>query len=89
MNYSVTDGDINKLKTQIVIDADKAKDLLIKNKGDIVQCVLDSYNFNDDIKTKNEQKRQEQVNSNIVVNQNNTNQVNQVNQVNSKKIKVI
>ena len=40
-----SEENINLLKTQIDISNNNAKKLLIKNKGDIVQCVLDNYEY--------------------------------------------
>ena len=39
---------INILQKQIDISKNKAKTLLLINKGDIVKCVLDSYEFKED-----------------------------------------
>lgn len=49
MPYIISSKDINLLKSQIKIDEYDAKELLIKHNGDIVECVLDNYNFKDNI----------------------------------------
>ena len=52
MSYTIVDKDIKLLKTQIDISDSDARNLLIKYNGDIVECVLDSYNFTDEISKK-------------------------------------
>ena len=43
--YQVTSDDINQLMKQTVINEEHARELLLKNHGDIVQCILDNCNI--------------------------------------------
>ena len=58
-NYSVNPTDIENLKKQIDINDEEAIILLKKHQGNLVECVLDSYNFVDKIITKKSDKYDE------------------------------
>ena len=100
MIYVVSSEDINKLKAQINIDDKKAEELLLKHNGDIVECVLDSYNFKPE-KTEPDNKftkirkivneKNLIYNNNIANNNlnNNLTNITNINMVNKNKIKVI
>ena len=98
MIYVVSSEDVKKLKAQINIEDSRAEELLLKHNGDIVECVLDSYNFKSE---KNEpdnkftkirkivNEKNLIYNNNIGNNNNITNINNNINMVNKNKIKVI
>jgi hypothetical protein len=44
-NYKISDIDVNMLLKQIDVPRRKAIDLLVKHKGDIMNCILDSYEY--------------------------------------------
>ena len=98
MIYVVSSEDVKKLKSQINIEDSKAEELLLKHNGDIVECVLDSYNFKSEKKepdnkfTKIRKIVNEKnliYNSNIGNNNHNNITNNNINMVNKNKIKVI
>lgn len=64
---------IQTLKKQIVINDEDAETLLIKNNGDVVEAILNHWNFSDSISEK------KNIEPNIV----------KTNRVNSNKIIVI
>lgn len=92
MNYIVSSEDVKKLKAQINIEDSRAEELLLKHNGDIVECVLDSYNFKSEKKESDNKftKIRKIVNEkNLIYNNNITNNINNINMVNKNKIKVI
>ena len=98
--YQITDDDVNKLIKQTVITRDKARELLIKNNGDMVQCILDNCNFKDDIKNNkssiyksrdNNHTQEKFGKMNHIIDEKNKLYQNMLreNQVNSNQIKII
>ena len=84
--YIVNPTDIDNLKKQIDINDDDARILLIKNNGNLVECVLDSYNFKDNISFKQEKTKFQELRK-IVDEKNKVFKLNK--KVNSSEIKVI
>ena len=48
--YQVKKLDVDNLMKQIDISRDKAKELLIKHNGNLVECILDTYDYVDEKK---------------------------------------
>ena len=53
-NYTATEEQINQLQKQINISKANAIKLIIANKGDMVKCILASYDFQEEPDTKME-----------------------------------
>ena len=56
--YEVKKLDVDNLMKQIDISRDKAKELLIKHNGNLVECILDTYDYVDgkkELETKEKQ----------------------------------
>ena len=92
--YQLTDDDINQLIKQTVITEEKARELLLKNHGDIVQCILDNCNFKDDhkstIRIDNETQQKFSEMKTIVDDKNRIyHETIAMNQINSQEIKII
>ena len=100
--YQPSESDINQLIKQTVITEDRARELLIKNNGDIVQCILDNCNFKDNYSNSNNNSRinhsrtnnetqQMFAKMNNIVEEKNQQYLNMLkeNQVNSNEIKII
>ena len=92
--YQVTSDDINQLMKQTVITEEHASELLLKNHGDIVQCILDNCNFKDDYKSTiridNETQQKFSEIKTIVDDKNKIyHETIAMNQVNSQEIKII
>ncbi len=58
--YEPGDEDIIALKKQINISEEDAINLLLKHGGDLVECVLDSYGFQEQKKKEEKTKTNEQ-----------------------------
>ena len=101
--YQPSESDINQLIKQTVITEDRARELLIKNDGDIVQCILDNCNFKDNYSNSsnnnsrinhsriNNETQQMFAKMNNIVEEKNQQYLNMLkeNQVNSNEIKII
>ena len=88
--YELKKEHIDSLKKQIDITDEKAEELLLKHNGDIVECVLESYNFKD--KTKKKESENDTITKlrHIVNDKNKIYQQNiKENQVNNNSVKVI
>lgn len=88
--YELKKEHIDSLKKQIDITDEKAEELLLKHNGDIVECVLESYNFKDKTKKKESENNTLTKLRNIVNDKNKIYQQNiKENQVNNNSVKVI
>jgi hypothetical protein len=92
--YQLTKLDIDNLMKQVDVSKEKATELLIKYKGNMVECILDTYDYVDDKKETGKENIDKQFftnmrkivdNKNILYNEN----VKQTKQVNTEMIKVI
>ena len=90
--YQVKKLDVDNLMKQINISRDKARELLIKHNGNLVECILDTYDYVDEkkeLETKEKQfftdMRKIVDNKNMLYDEN----VNLNKQVNKEAIKVI
>lgn len=74
---------IQTLKKQIVINDEDAETLLIENNGDVVESILNHWNFSDSISEKKKNINHDVIQNNIKPD------IIQTNRVNSNKIIVI
>ena len=56
--YQVKKFDVDNLMKQIDISRDKAKELLIKHNGNLVECILDTYDYVDEKKEVENKEKQ-------------------------------
>lgn len=90
-DINISKDDVLALKKQIDITDEDAKKLIIKHKGDLVECVLDSYNFKDTISDKKKKKDELSEIRNIVDEKNKLYNQNIINnpQINNQTVKII
>lgn len=87
--YELKNEHIDSLKKQVDISDEKAEELLLKHNGDLVECVLDAYNFKDERKKENKNDTLTKL-RHIVNDKNKIYQQNiQEKQVNNNSVKVI
>jgi len=65
MNYQITQEDIEILCSQTLITTEKAKKILKKNKGDIIQSILDIEQKNIDLDNLEIEEKEIKKNDNI------------------------
>ena len=92
--YQLTKLDIDNLMKQVDVSEEKAKELLIKHNGNMVECILDTYDYVDEKKEKEKENSDKQFftnmrkivdNKNILYHEN----VKENKQINKEMIKVI
>ena len=92
--YQLTKLDIDNLMKQVDVSEEKATELLIKHNGNMVECILDTYDYVGEKKETGKENSDKQFftnmrkivdNKNILYNEN----VNQNKQINKEMIKVI
>ena len=92
--YQLTKLDIDNLMKQVDVSKERAKELLIKHNGNMVECILDTYDYVDEKKETDKENTEKQFftnmrkivdNKNIIYNEN----VKQNKQINKEMIKVI
>lgn len=90
--YQLTKLDIDNLMKQVDVSEEKAKELLIKHNGNMVECILDTYDYVHEKKEKETTDKQFFTNMRKIVDNKNIlyhENVKENKQINKEMIKVI